>query len=71
MGGSGKTTLAKHIFYSNKHKFDSNSFLENIENQSDGLLGVQKQLLKDISGNNNMMMSDVLRELFSLRRPHE
>ncbi|XP_076931300.1 disease resistance protein RPV1-like [Bidens hawaiensis] len=58
MGGSGKTTLAKHIYYSNKKNFESSSFLEEIQNQPDGLLGVQKKLLSDISGNNNLMISN-------------
>ncbi|KAK1437452.1 hypothetical protein QVD17_03243 [Tagetes erecta] len=57
MGGSGKTTLAKHIYYSNKQNFDRSSLLEDIENQHDGMLGVQKRLLGDISG--NMAISNV------------
>ncbi|XP_022026811.2 disease resistance protein RPV1-like isoform X2 [Helianthus annuus] len=59
MGGSGKTTLAKHIYYSNKQHFEGSSFLEGVEKQHDGLLGVQTQLLRDISGNNNMYISNV------------
>ncbi|KAI3805403.1 hypothetical protein L1987_27753 [Smallanthus sonchifolius] len=57
MGGSGKTTLAKYIYNSNKQSFESSSFLEEIEKQTDGLLGIQKQLLREISGNNNMIIS--------------
>ncbi|XP_076892449.1 TMV resistance protein N-like isoform X1 [Bidens hawaiensis] len=59
MGGSGKTTLAKHIFYSNKHDFVGCCFLEEIGNQPNDLLGAQNKLLRDISRNNNMMISDV------------
>ncbi|KAK1437454.1 hypothetical protein QVD17_03245 [Tagetes erecta] len=59
MGGSGKTTLAKHIYDSNKQDFDGSSFLKDIENQRDGLLGVQRKLVHDISGNGNLMISDV------------
>ncbi|KAI7754555.1 hypothetical protein M8C21_013449, partial [Ambrosia artemisiifolia] len=66
MGGGGKTTLAKHVYYSNKHNFDSCSLLENIENQPDRLVDVQRQLLKDISGNNNIMISNVDEGAFQL-----
>ncbi|XP_076921840.1 disease resistance protein RPV1-like [Bidens hawaiensis] len=59
MGGSGKTTLAKHIYYSNKHHFDGCCLLEEIGNQPCDLLGAQNKLLRDISRNNNMMISDV------------
>ncbi|XP_023731999.1 disease resistance protein RPV1 [Lactuca sativa] len=57
MGGSGKTTLAQFIYNSNKQKFGSSSYLEEIgkhSKQSDGLLGLQKQLLTDILGGNNI-----------------
>ncbi|CAI9293457.1 unnamed protein product [Lactuca saligna] len=57
MGGSGKTTLAQFIYNSNTQKFGSSSYLEEIgkhSKQSDGLLGLQKQLLTDILGGNNI-----------------
>ncbi|KAI3805431.1 hypothetical protein L1987_27804 [Smallanthus sonchifolius] len=53
MGGSGKTTLAKYIYISNRHNFESSCFLEEIGKHSKetyGLLGIQKQLLADILG---------------------
>ncbi|CAI9293459.1 unnamed protein product [Lactuca saligna] len=62
MGGSGKTTLAQFIYNSNKQKFGSNSYLEEIGKhykQSDGLLGLQKQLLSDILGEKNASISSV------------
>ncbi|CAH1418864.1 unnamed protein product [Lactuca virosa] len=62
MGGSGKTTLAQFIYNSNKQKFESSSYLEEIgkhSKQSAGLLGLQKQLLKDILGGNNANISSV------------
>lgn len=52
MGGGGKTTLAKYIYYSNRQKFEKASFLEEIENQRSVLLGLQKQLVRDILGKN-------------------
>ncbi|KAJ0616260.1 putative TIR domain, P-loop containing nucleoside triphosphate hydrolase [Helianthus annuus] len=62
MGGSGKTTLAQYIYNSNKHNFESACFLEDIGKHSKetyGLLGLQKQLLTDILGGNNKMISCV------------
>ncbi|XP_023734374.1 disease resistance protein RPV1 [Lactuca sativa] len=62
MGGSGKTTLAKFIYNSNKQKFGSSSYLEEIgkhSKQSDGLLGLLKQLLKDILGEKRASISSV------------
>ncbi|KAK9074111.1 hypothetical protein SSX86_006708 [Deinandra increscens subsp. villosa] len=59
MGGSGKTTLAKYVYNSNKQNFESSSFIEEIENQPRGLLGLQKQLLRDVLGSNTMMISSV------------
>ncbi|MFS7917248.1 putative TIR domain, P-loop containing nucleoside triphosphate hydrolase [Helianthus anomalus] len=57
MGGSGKTTLAEYIYNTNKQNFESSSLLKNVEKRHDGLLGVQKQLLRDISGN-SIVISD-------------
>nr|KAJ0197205.1 hypothetical protein LSAT_V11C700360810 [Lactuca sativa] len=53
MGGSGKTTLAQFIYNSNKQKFRNSNYLEEIgkhSKQSDDLLGLHKQFLKDILG---------------------
>ncbi|KAI7749118.1 hypothetical protein M8C21_033557, partial [Ambrosia artemisiifolia] len=53
MGGSGKTTFAKHIFNSNWRNFEYVSFVENIGTtckEPNDLLHLQRQLLKDISG---------------------
>ncbi|KAI3762916.1 hypothetical protein L1987_53358 [Smallanthus sonchifolius] len=66
MGGSGKTTLAKHVYYSNKQNFDSCCLLEDIEKHPDGLLGVQKKLLTNISRNNNLIISVVYEGAFQL-----
>ncbi|KAK1437415.1 hypothetical protein QVD17_03206 [Tagetes erecta] len=62
MGGSGKTTLAQYIYNLNKHNFESSCFLEEIGKHSKetyGLLGLQKQLLTDILGGKNIMISCV------------
>ncbi|KAK9073260.1 hypothetical protein SSX86_007584 [Deinandra increscens subsp. villosa] len=62
MGGSGKTTLAQYIYNSNKQNFESSCFLEEIgehSKQTSGLLGLQKQVLIDILGGKNEMISCV------------
>ncbi|KAJ0799959.1 putative TIR domain, P-loop containing nucleoside triphosphate hydrolase [Helianthus annuus] len=67
MGGSGKTTLAKYIYNLNKQNFECSSFLEGIENQPAVLLGLQKQLLRDVSGN-NIMISNVSEGTFQIEK---
>ncbi|KAD6455186.1 hypothetical protein E3N88_09892 [Mikania micrantha] len=62
MGGSGKTTMAQHIYNSHKLNFERNSFLEEIGKyykQPYGLIGLQKQLLGDISWERNITISVV------------
>nr|XP_023921554.1 TMV resistance protein N-like isoform X2 [Quercus suber] len=63
MGGIGKTTLARVVYdmYSNSNKFDASSFIANVREKSagkDGLLQLQKQLLKDILGAINIDITD-------------
>ncbi|KAF3447862.1 hypothetical protein FNV43_RR08568 [Rhamnella rubrinervis] len=52
MGGIGKTTLAEAYHMKMSHKFDGSCFLTNIrevcEKQANGLVDLQKKLLKDI-----------------------
>ncbi|XP_016647208.1 PREDICTED: TMV resistance protein N-like [Prunus mume] len=53
MGGIGKTTLAKTIYKKFERIFEGRSFLANVREQfanqrSNGLVGLQKQLLNDI-----------------------
>jgi len=52
MGGSGKTTTAKSIYYQINHKFTDRSFIENIrevcEKDNTGIICSQEQLLSDV-----------------------
>ncbi|PWA97629.1 toll/interleukin-1 receptor (TIR) domain-containing protein [Artemisia annua] len=52
MGGIGKTSLAKSIYWLHQHEFERSSFVENIETkcgpQSSTLLDLQNQLLRDM-----------------------
>ncbi|KAH0766856.1 hypothetical protein KY285_002727 [Solanum tuberosum] len=53
MSGIGKTTVAKYVFTTNCRRFEGSSFLENIQDisqQPDGLIRLQKQLLYDLTG---------------------
>ncbi|KAM3377829.1 disease resistance protein RPV1 [Capsicum galapagoense] len=53
MSGIGKTTVAKYVFTTNFRGFEGSSFLENIQDisqQPDGLIRLQKQLLYDLTG---------------------
>ncbi|GJZ98552.1 Toll/interleukin-1 receptor domain-containing protein [Tanacetum coccineum] len=62
MGGSGKTTMAQHIYNSNKLNFESSVFLEEIGKhyrKPDGLIGLQKQLLTNLLAGKNTMISCV------------
>ncbi|KAK9058304.1 hypothetical protein SSX86_023145 [Deinandra increscens subsp. villosa] len=62
MAGIGKTYLADYIFKSHYHEFESSSFVEDIERKGaspNGLLDLQKQLLKDIRARNWMDINDV------------
>ncbi|KAK9058311.1 hypothetical protein SSX86_023152 [Deinandra increscens subsp. villosa] len=62
MAGIGKTYLADYIFKSHYHEFESSCFLEDIERRDappNGLLDLQKQLLKDIGARNWMDINNV------------
>ncbi|KAH0727039.1 hypothetical protein KY284_002904 [Solanum tuberosum] len=53
MSGIGKTTVAKYVFTTNFRRFEGSSFLANIQDisqQPDGLIRLQKQLLYDLTG---------------------
>ncbi|KAK9058302.1 hypothetical protein SSX86_023143 [Deinandra increscens subsp. villosa] len=62
MAGIGKTYLVDYIFKSHYHEFERSCFLEDIERSCttpNGLLDLQKQLLKDIGVKNWMDINDV------------
>ncbi|KAM0052544.1 putative TIR domain, P-loop containing nucleoside triphosphate hydrolase [Helianthus debilis subsp. tardiflorus] len=62
MAGIGKTYLANYVFQLHYLDFEGSCFLEDIERRStspNGLLDLQKQLLKDIQARNWMDIDDV------------
>ncbi|KAI3827401.1 hypothetical protein L1987_01474 [Smallanthus sonchifolius] len=60
MGGSGKTTAAQCIYNLNKQYFESSCFVEEIgKRYKHGLLELQKQLLRDLLGGKEMMITSV------------
>ncbi|XP_040364496.1 disease resistance protein RPV1 [Rosa chinensis] len=62
MRGIGKSTIAKFVYNSNFQKFERCSFLENVREvseQSNGLLRLQKQLLSDILGANEVKIHNI------------
>ncbi|XP_020420373.1 disease resistance protein RML1A isoform X2 [Prunus persica] len=48
MGGIGKTTLAKSIYNKFEGSYEGRSFLANVREPINGLVGLQEQLLNDI-----------------------
>ena len=55
--GVGKTTIAKAVYNRIANHFDGSSFLENVRENSktkDGIIKLQDQLLKEISGDKNL-----------------
>ncbi|KAI3724958.1 hypothetical protein L1987_64726 [Smallanthus sonchifolius] len=68
MGGSGKTTLVQYIYNINKQDFKNSSFIHEIGKQPDGLLGIQKQLLGDVLGGNEIRISSVSEGTHKIQR---
>ncbi|KAL7584773.1 hypothetical protein Lser_V15G44111 [Lactuca serriola] len=69
MGGSGKTTLARYIVYSNSQNFESISILEDIGSRSKephDLLQIQEKLLADISGGKKRKIPSVCQGTFKI-----
>ncbi|PWA50623.1 disease resistance protein (TIR-NBS-LRR class) family [Artemisia annua] len=64
MGGAGKTTLARAVFDQIYFKFEGQSFVENVREESkpslSGLKSLQKQVLSDISNDQGVTVSGVL-----------
>ncbi|CAI9269598.1 unnamed protein product [Lactuca saligna] len=63
MGGIGKTTLAKYVYLSHFHDFDTSSYIEDISRRCtdnfNGLLELQKQLCDDILKTSSVQLHDV------------
>nr|GEW63177.1 Toll/interleukin-1 receptor (TIR) domain-containing protein [Tanacetum cinerariifolium] len=63
MGGGGKTTLATTIFNQIYHQFEGSSFVENVrevsKNSLSGLKELQKQILTDVFGVQDITVSSV------------
>ena len=61
MGGMGKTTLARVVYYMVSKKFEACSFIENVREKSekDGLLFLQQKLIYDILMETNLKIKDV------------
>ena len=59
MGGMGKTTLARVVYYMVSEKFEACSFIENVREKSekDGLLFLQQKLIYDILMETNLYIS--------------
>ncbi|XP_050157286.1 disease resistance protein RUN1-like isoform X2 [Malus sylvestris] len=58
MGGVGKTTLARLVYERISHDFEGSSFLANVREvcSKDGIVHLQKQLLSEILGENNIQI---------------
>ncbi|KAL7584770.1 hypothetical protein Lser_V15G44112 [Lactuca serriola] len=69
MGGSGKTTLARYIVYSNSQNFESISIVEDIGSRSKephDLLQIQEKLFADISGGKKRKIPSVCQGTFKI-----
>uniref|UniRef100_A0A7N2MZ71 TIR domain-containing protein n=1 Tax=Quercus lobata TaxID=97700 RepID=A0A7N2MZ71_QUELO len=60
MGGMGKTTLARVVYYMVSIKFEACSFIEDVREKSerDGLVGLQQKLISDILKEKDLKISD-------------
>ncbi|PWA69755.1 NB-ARC domains-containing protein [Artemisia annua] len=67
MGGSGKTTLARHIAYSNWQKFEHISIVEDIGSRStDDLCQLQEKLVRDIIGGKEKTIPSVCQGTYTI-----
>ena len=60
MGGMGKTTLARVVYYMVSIKFEACSFIEDVREKSerDGLVGLQQKLISDILKETDLKIRD-------------
>ncbi|XP_061989922.1 disease resistance protein RPV1-like isoform X2 [Rosa rugosa] len=58
-GGIGKTTIAKHMFNSARHKFEGSCFLADVRSNSNGLAQLQERLLFDILRDSTLKVRSV------------
>ncbi|KAM1457662.1 hypothetical protein ACFX13_035676 [Malus domestica] len=70
MGGVGKTTLARLVYERISHDFEGSSFLANVREvcSKDGIAHLQKQLLSEILGENNMQIWNTYRGITMISR---
>lgn len=58
-GGIGKTTIAKHVFNSIRHKFAYRCFLADVRSNSHDLAHLQEKFLSDILRDSTLKVSSV------------
>ncbi|KAM5552901.1 hypothetical protein ABKV19_025232 [Rosa sericea] len=58
-GGIGKSTIAKAVFNSIRHKFETSCFLADVGSNSNGLAQLQERLLHDVLRDSNLKVSSV------------
>ncbi|KAM1133198.1 hypothetical protein ACFX19_043181 [Malus domestica] len=70
MGGVGKTTLARLVYERISHGFEGSSFLANVREvcSKDGIVHLQKQLLSEILGENNIQIWNAYSGITSISR---
>ncbi|XP_076927746.1 disease resistance protein RUN1-like [Bidens hawaiensis] len=70
MGGAGKTTLARAVFYDESFRFEGKSFVENVREASkgSGLKELQEKVLNEVFDDNDTVVKDVFEGESMMRR---